>query len=63
MLYQKAHEENGKMVIDSSKVIDQNTLTADCWLIQFGGLAACKHCDALNTEECGGQAIRQKLLA
>lgn len=54
MLYQKAHIENNEIVIDETKRIDQNTLTADCWLIQFSGLNACKTCEIRNTEDCGG---------
>ena len=63
MLYKKAHIENNKIVVDSSKEIDQSALTADCWLIQFDGLSACEDCEFLNTPDCGGQAIRAKLLS
>jgi hypothetical protein len=62
MLYQKAKIENGQMVITESKIIDQNKLTSDCWLIQFSGLSACETCEVKNTSECGGQAIRGQLL-
>ena len=62
MLYQKAKVENGRLVITESKVINQSKLTSDCWLIQFDGLAACENCSVKNTRECGGQAIRRRLL-
>ncbi len=62
MLYQKAKIENDQIVITESKVIDQSKLTSDCWLIQFDGLAACENCEAKDTAECGGQAIRKQLL-
>ena len=62
MLYQKANIENGKIVITKSKQIDQSKLTSDCWLIQFDGLTACDTCKYINTSECGGQAIRKRLL-
>ena len=62
MQYSKAIIVNGKIVLTETKHIDQGTLTAGCWLIQFNGLSACQDCDALNTPDCGGQAIRKKLL-
>ena len=60
--YDKAKIENGKIVITESKQIDQSTLTSDCWLIQFDGMAACADCEMLNTPECGGVNIRKQLL-
>lgn len=62
MLYQKAKVENGQIVITESKEIDQSKLTSDCWLIQFDGLSACDTCESRNTPDCGGQAIRKRLL-
>lgn len=62
MLYQEAKIENGQMVITKSKEIDQSRLTSDCWLIQFDGLSACENCEAKDTPNCGGQAIREQLL-
>jgi len=62
MQYSKAAVVNGKMVITSTKHIDQSMLTAECWLIQFDGLSACQDCKALNTPDCGGQAIRKRLM-
>jgi hypothetical protein len=63
MLYQKAKIENSQVVITESKQINQSKLTSDCWLIQFNGLSACESCEFLNTNECGGKAIRKTLLA
>ena len=61
MLYQKANIKNGKFTITKSKVISQNKLTSECWLIQLNGLGACTKCEALNTNDCGGQDIRKRL--
>lgn len=44
-----------------TKIVDQSKLTSECWLIQIQGLKACKRCEYLNTEECGGQEILKKL--
>ena len=46
------------------KTMKQSDLTSDCWLIQMWGITVCDiiECEALNTDECGGQAIRDKLL-
>ena len=41
--------------------IPQRKLSAECWLIQFNGLEACKGCELLNTEECGGKQIRKTM--
>ena len=41
------------------RIIKQNEMTAECWLIQFEGKKACKTCPAKNTDECGGQDIRK----
>ena len=45
-----------------TKVINSNDLTADCWMIQFKGLEACKECEFKDTPDCGGQKIRQDLM-
>jgi hypothetical protein len=63
MEYQKATIESGEIKIISSKTIDQNKLTPDCWLIQFNGLIACKNCEFKNTKNCGGGATLKKLKA
>jgi hypothetical protein len=44
------------------KIIDQSTLTSECWLIQFNGLKACESCEFKNKKSCGGKNIRKKLL-
>ncbi len=62
MLYQKAKIENGNLVFTESKEIDQSKLTSECWLIQFDGLAACENCEVKDTDECGGLAIRRRLI-
>jgi len=61
MLYQEAHIENNKIMIDSAKQIDQDTLTNDCWLVQFNGLSACENCENKGTNECGGGQTLAKL--
>jgi len=45
-----------------SKTILQSGLTSECWLIQFWGLEACQDCEYVDTQECGGQQIREDLL-
>jgi len=62
MLCQTAKLEDERVIITSSKIIDQSKLTSDCLLIQFDGLNACKNCGVLGTKECGGKKIRKKLL-
>ena len=62
MLYQKAKIKNGQIIIISSEVIDQSKLTAGCWRIQFDGLITCRHCEFLNTKNCGGKFIRKTLV-
>jgi len=61
--YSKMKLENGQLVTTETKMIDQNKLTSECWLIQFNGLDACKNCELLNKKDCGGKNIRKKLLA
>ena len=45
-----------------ARIIPQNALTSECWLIQMQGLEACKTCEARDTPECGGKEIRKKLM-
>jgi hypothetical protein len=47
--------------ITESKTFDQNSLTSDCWLVQFDGLVACKSCEAFGTDDCGGGDTLRKL--
>jgi hypothetical protein len=39
------------------KVIRQDRLTGECWLVQMWGTNQCKDCPAKDTEDCGGQEI------
>lgn len=59
--YQTTHVESGKMVIDSTKQIDQSKMTSDCFLVQLSGLSACEACKVKNTAECGGGATLARL--
>jgi len=61
MWYQTTEIKDGKIVITSSKEIDQRKLTSDCWLIQFSGLSACKDCPAAKTADCGGGETLKRL--
>ena len=54
MRYSEAAIENGQIVEKNVKIIDQSTLTSDCWMIQFNGLTACTACEFKDTDECGG---------
>lgn len=60
MKHSKAHLENGRLVIDSTK---EMSLTDDCWLIQFNGLSACEFCELMGTGECGGGETLKAILA
>ena len=42
-----------------AKTINQNEMTAECWGVQFDGLAACERCEYKDTPDCGGQEIRK----
>lgn len=61
MIYQKASIKNGQVVIESSKEINQASLTSDCWTVQFEGLTACKKCQYKGTDDCGGGATLKSL--
>lgn len=61
MLYQKADIKDGQLIITELKQIDNDTLTSDCWLIQFGGLSACETCEFKGTNECGGGNVLKQL--
>jgi hypothetical protein len=54
--------ENNSLKIINEKKINQGSLTSECWLIQMSGLTACNSCPVVNTEDCGGERIRKKLL-
>jgi hypothetical protein len=61
MKVQKAHVEDGRIVIDSSKTVEQHSLSSDCWAIQFYGLTACKDCECEGTARCGGGETLKRL--
>jgi len=63
MLYQTAEIVDGQVVITSTKVVDQSKLTSECFMIQINGLAACKNCEYLGKQDCGGKKTRKMLLA
>lgn len=53
-----------------TKRVYQKDLTSDCWSVQVWGLPYCSGfgdseamCEFLATDECGGQAIRKRILA
>ena len=61
MIYAKGKVVNGSVVLSDVQEIDQTTLTADCFLIQIQGVAACTKCENLNKPRiCGGMALRAK---
>ena len=41
------------------RVVSQEKLSSECWLIQIEGPDACKTCEARDTPECGGKSIRE----
>jgi hypothetical protein len=62
MLYHKAKVNNGHVKNTKSIEVDQNKLTADCWMIQLEGAKACEKCKHRDQpHNCGGMAIRKKL--
>lgn len=62
MNYKEVELKDGQLVEKLSIDKDQNTLTSDCWLIQFKGLSACETCSSRNTDECGGGDTLKKML-
>lgn len=40
-------------------VIKSSQLTNECWFVQFRGLSYCQTCESKDTNECGGQRIRE----
>lgn len=57
--YEKLRVENGRLVITDARAIPQSDLSAECF--KFRGLVARDDCEARDTDECGGQAIRKTL--
>jgi len=61
MIYTKATVENGQIKFKNAKIINQNNLTSDCWMLQFEGLKACETCEFKDTKECGGGETLKQL--
>jgi hypothetical protein len=61
MIVSKAKLVDGQLVQTDMKVIDQQSLTSDCWSVQFDGLTACETCEVKGTKECGGGKTLKKL--
>jgi len=40
-------------------IVNSSHLTSECWLVQFRGLSYCETCDLKDTDDCGGQKIRE----
>jgi hypothetical protein len=59
MLYQKMTVKNGQPEVVESKMIDQSSLTDECWIIQMDGPKACEKCEYRDTEDCGGKELRK----
>ena len=61
MRYSTMELIDGELKETFSKEVSQDSLTSDCWMIQFKGLDACKKCEFKNTNECGGGATLKKM--
>ena len=53
---------NSDGTVTNIKTMKQSELTSECWMIQMFGIEKCDNCDVLNTDECGGQEIRKRIL-
>ena len=53
----------GREFLVKAKKVYQKDLIPDCCSVQVWGLPYCRTCEYLATEECGGYAIRKKILA
>jgi hypothetical protein len=60
----------GKDFLVRSKTINQGDLSSDCWPVQMWGIPYCSgfgnpdnRCEYLGTDECGGNRIREMILA
>jgi|WetSurMetagenome_2_1015567.scaffolds.fasta_scaffold1231595_2 hypothetical protein len=61
MIYATAKVVNGKVVLSDKKIVDTSAFTADCFMIQMNGAAACTTCENLNKpRKCGGMLLREK---
>ena len=56
----KGKIENGQLVLKDT--VESDSLTSECWGIQLWGLKECEECEFLDTPDCGGTAIRKRLL-
>jgi len=54
--------ESDNLKITLVKTVNQSDLTSECWIIQMFGIDECKTCEYFNTDECGGQEIRKRIL-
>lgn len=63
MMYGKGKLVDGKLVIVDQKEIDQTSLTADCWPVQFNGLKECETCQYRGKKSCGGGETLKRLQA
>ena len=54
--YRRMELKDGELVEVEAVSIPQSQLTADCFMVQFRGLAACEDCAYHNTVNCGGGA-------
>ena len=60
--YIKAKIEDGEIIVEEIKMINQAILTSDCFMVQFEGLKACSMCEFRGTKECGGgKTLERKL--
>ena len=41
------------------RLVRQDSLTTECWLVQAFGTDRCQECELRDTEECGGKSIRE----
>ena len=61
MIYAKGTVVNGKVVLSDKKIVDTSKFTADCFMIQMNGAAACTNCENLNKpRKCGGMRLREQ---
>lgn len=52
--YKEVELKNGKVIEKEVYTKKQSELTADCWIVQFKGLFACKECEEYCKKDCGG---------
>jgi len=42
-----------------ARTIPAIKMTAECWLVQWSGLSICDSCQFVDSDECGGEEIRE----